>query len=328
VCCHNVRYRVGNIATETIEAIWRGEKLQRLRNALARYDMRSGCRFCDWRISGGHFASLTMTTYDRFPVEEAVPVWPQMMEFSMTNSCNLECVMCTGQASSAIRARRERLPPLPRAYGEAFFIELQRFLPHLKRAKFLGGEPFLQPECFRIWDLMIGLDLRTPCHVTTNGTQWNAKIERVLEMLPVNISISMDGISRQTVEAIRFGASYDVIMQNFRSFHSYARANNTVLSLTFCLMRQNWHELGEFCVFADKWDCLVFVNTVRTPAAHSLYTLSPPELKLILASMEKESSTLLPKLRGNLSVWVDEFERLRAFVRRGQTKNSRRYPTP
>jgi molybdenum cofactor biosynthesis enzyme MoaA len=170
--------------------------------------------------------------------------------------------------------------------------------------------------------MMIGQGLRTPCHVTTNGTQRNARIERILKMLPVGISISMDGVSRQTVEAIRLGASYDVIMQNFRAFHSYARANNSGISLTFCLMRQNWNELGDFCLFAEEWNCPVFVNTVRTPTEYSLYALPPDELKLILESMEREASTLLPRLRSNLGVWVDEFERLQAFVRLRQAGKS------
>src|SRR5216683_1182348 len=110
VCCHNVEYRVGNVADETIEAIWRGEKIQKLRDAVARYDLSRGCQFCEWRVSNGHFTSLTMTKWDRFAVRDTAPAWPQMMEFSLSNSCNLECVMCAGYASSAIRARRERLP--------------------------------------------------------------------------------------------------------------------------------------------------------------------------------------------------------------------------
>lgn len=326
VCCHNVMYRVGSIETESIATIWSGEKLRRLREAVANYDLRRGCQFCDWRISGGQFESLTMTAWDRFSVKEVAPAWPQMMEFSLSNSCNLECLMCAGHASSAIRAHREQLPPLPRAYHDRFFAELREFIPHLKKAKFLGGEPFLQRECFRIWDMLIAQGLRTPCHVTTNGTQWSERIERILDMLPVHISVSMDGASRETVEAIRLGASYDTVMRNFRAFHSYTRINNTGISLTFCLMRRNWQELGAFCLFADEWNCPVFVNTVRIPTEHSLYALSFDELSFIVDEMEREAATLLPRLRGNLGVWVDEFERLRVLLRSRRTGKLKRGP--
>jgi sulfatase maturation enzyme AslB (radical SAM superfamily) len=306
---------VGDISKESIDAIWNGEKIKRLREALAQYDLRYGCGLCEWRMSGGTFSSLTMKAWDRFPVTDFVPAWPQMMEFSISNTCNLECIMCAGDSSSAIRAHREKLPPLVRAYHDAFFVDLEKYLPHLTRARFLGGEPFLQQECFRIWEMMICAGLRTPCHVTTNGTQWNARVESVLSKLPFGIAISMDGFTKKTVESIRVHAVYETLLANFRAFHAYARANETSISLTFCLMRQNWQELGEFCVFAEEWQCPVFVNTVRRPPDCSLYTLSTTELKLIVESMEKEAITLLPRLKMNAPVWLGELERLRSIVR-------------
>jgi MoaA/NifB/PqqE/SkfB family radical SAM enzyme len=317
VCCHNIKYPVGHVLTDTIDDIWNGERIASLRAALKHYEFTRGCDFCDWRASFGLFSSLTMKSWDQFPVREFAPAWPNMMEFSVSNSCNLECIMCHGEASSAIRAKRDKLPPLPKAYGDSFFLQLSKYLPHLKRAKFLGGEPFLQQECFRIWQMMIDQGLQTACHVTTNGTQWNSRIERVFSRLPFEVTISMDGFTRKTVESIRVGASHDSILANFRSFHAYSRANNTPLSLTFCLMPQNYQELGEFCLFADEWECSVFVNTVRTPSSCSLYALPRQELQQIVAAMENEAATLLPRLRRSLPVWFGEFERLRNIVRKG-----------
>jgi molybdenum cofactor biosynthesis enzyme MoaA len=315
VCCHNVTHLVGDVSRESIDAIWHGEKIKVLREAIAAYDFSYGCQFCEWRIGLGSFTSLTPRGWDRFPVWDRDPEWPQMMEFSISNTCNLECVMCAGYASSAIRANRERLPPLPKPYHEGFFSELRKYLPHLKRAKFLGGEPFLQTECFKIWEMMIAQGLRIPCHVTTNGTQWNRRVESVLSLLPVEIAISMDGISKSTVEQIRFKADYDALLKNVRAFHAYARANSTGISLTFCLLRHNWEELGDFCAFADSWDCPVFVNTVRRPAELSLYTLPFDELKRIVISMEAQASRLLPTLKRNRDVWTGEIERLRSALR-------------
>ena len=315
VCCHNARYCVGDISKETIDAIWRGEKIRILRNALVKYSFDCGCEFCEWRLSSGRFSSLSMKAFDQFPVTELAPVWPQIMEFSISNSCNLECTMCSGIASSAIRAHREKLPPLPKVYHDAFFVELEKYLPHLKRAKFLGGEPFLQSECFRIWNMMINQHLRTLCHVTTNGTQWNARVENVLAKLPFGIALSMDGFTKRTIESIRVHAVYETLMENFRAFRAYTRANKTCLTLTFCLMRQNWQEFGEFCAFAEEWQCPVFVNTVRTPAEFSLYTLSRSELNRIVTSMEREQATLLPRIKRNADSWLGELERLRSHLR-------------
>jgi MoaA/NifB/PqqE/SkfB family radical SAM enzyme len=315
VCCHNVAHLVGDISKDTIDSIWTGKSIRTLRKAIACYDFSCGCQFCEWRLSLGSFSSLTMKGWDQFAIKARSPKWPQMMEFSISNTCNLECVMCAGYASSAIRANREKLPPLAKAYHDAFFIQLEKYLPHLHRAKFLGGEPFLQRECFRIWEAMIRQGLRIPCHATTNGTQWNATVERILSKLPFELAISMDGFTKRTVESIRIHVVYETLLANFRAFHAYARENKTGISLTFCLMRQNWRELGEFCAFADEWDCPVFVNTVKRPPECSLFTLSANDLKQIVEEMEKEASSLLPKLKMNGAVWLGELERLRSIVR-------------
>jgi MoaA/NifB/PqqE/SkfB family radical SAM enzyme len=70
-------------------------------------------------------------------------VMPKVMEFELSNECNLECVMCNGSFSSSIRKNREKLPPIISPYNDDFVNELDAFIPHLTDAKFLGGEPFM-----------------------------------------------------------------------------------------------------------------------------------------------------------------------------------------
>jgi sulfatase maturation enzyme AslB (radical SAM superfamily) len=234
------------------------------------------------------------------------------MEFSIGNTCNLECIMCDGKFSSAIRAHREKLPPLVSLYTDAFFAELRSYLPHLKRAKFLGGEPFLQSECFRIWEMLIEDGHSASCHVTTNGTQLNSRVERFLDKLPFGIAVSLDGYRKETIERIRMNAKYETLMHNVRRFREYTSERMTGFGLTYCLMRCNWEEFGDFCLFADSLDCGVFVNAVRTPAEVSLYTLSQPELGRIADSLESQSANLLPLLNRNRTIWKGEVERIRA----------------
>lgn len=315
VCCHNVWHKVGDISTQSIAEIWHGKEIAQLREAMKRYDFGLGCQFCEWRMSLGSFSSLTIRTWEALRIVNATPLWPQIMEFALSNTCNLECAMCGGYSSSAIRSHREHLPPLLPAYQDSFFKELDEFLPHLSRANFFGGEPFLQRECFRIWKSMIDQALTITCHVTTNGTQWNRRVEYVLSRLPFHISISMDGLTKKTFESVRANASYDTVMSHFHAFHYYARTNHRGLSLAFCLMRQNWHEFPEFCAFAEEWGCQVFVNTVRRPENMSLYTLSWRELKDIVDSLEQAASTVLPTLKINSTILAGELDRLRSVLR-------------
>jgi MoaA/NifB/PqqE/SkfB family radical SAM enzyme len=233
------------------------------------------------------------------------------MEFSISNTCNLECVMCNGEWSSSIRSRREKLPPLKKVYGDGFFADLRKYLPHLRHVKILGGEPFLAQESFRIWDMMIEMGLQTPCHVTTNGTHYNAKVERVLDKLPFSFSISMDGVTKKTVESIRVNAVFEELRANFQRFLAYTRERGTDLTLTYCFMPQNYHELGDYLLFADEHECNVCVNTVIHPASHSLYQLPTAELRPIVEALDRQSAELLPRLGRNRDVWIHEVDRLR-----------------
>jgi len=314
VCCHNWEHPAGNILKNTIDEIWHGLQVEILRNALKSYQFGPGCEFCR-NQTAETFANAAMRRYDNFAVVEEAPRWPQQMEFSISNACNLECIMCRGLWSSAIRARREKLPPMPRLYSNAFFESLWKYLPHVKWLKFLGGEPFLIAEYYTLWNRMVADHLSVPCHVTTNGTQYNRKVERVLEHIPMSFSVSLDGVTKATLESIRVNAKYEEVMENARRFRDYARAKKTFFSVTYCLMRQNWHEFGDFCLMADSWDCAVGLNTVVQPPEFGIYSLPVEELRKILQVMDAQATHLESSLKRNRNLWFGELERIRAKCR-------------
>ena len=311
VCCHNWSQPAGNITQQTLDEIWSSAQAVSLRASLERYELPESCGFCRFQSSEGWFGGAVMRQFDRFDVSETPPRWPRRIEFSISNSCNLECVMCDGDFSSAIRTRREARPPMARLYSDDVLEQFRKYLPHLSQAKFLGGEPFLAVEHYKIWDMMLQDGLQTPCHVTTNGTQYDARIEGLLGRLPFSFAVSLDGARKETIERIRLNTRYDEVMRNVRRFRDYALERGTTLSLTFCLMRPNWEEFGEYCAMADEWNVRVSVNTVRFPPGLSLYTLPAGELRKVVAAMERQAVDLAPRLGLNKAVWFNEFERLR-----------------
>lgn len=311
-CCQNWTGTLGNLAHERLDAIWNGPRAEALREAMRQDDLSLGCQYCHWQVQDGHPDVLFSRNFDWLPVTRRQNAyWPAQIEFAVTNACNLECIMCNGELSSRIRSAREGLPPLPKPYGEEFFVDLRKYLPHLRQAKFLGGEPFLAPEAFRIWEMMIEDGLQVECHVTTNGTQWNPRIQRVLELLPVSVSVSFDGATAETLERVRVRANYAEILQNFKRFHAYARRRGTYIGLTYCLMPQNWQEFGDFLQFADEWDCEVIVNTVLFPPECSVYHLDRERLSEIVHGLEAQSPQLESGLQRNRQRWLDEVARLR-----------------
>ena len=309
-CCWNWRHELGNVKTHTLDDMWAGARATGLRRALEGDDFSLGCEFCAQQTKDGWTTRAAMRNFDTFKVPAPDPEWPQRMEFSISNSCNLECVMCNGIYSSAIRAHREKLPPTPTAYSSEFIESLRRYLPHLVRAKFLGGEPFLITEYHRIWEMMVEDAPHVGCHITTNGTQYNRRVEQFMERLNFGFAVSLDGATKKTVESIRVNANFEEQMAILAKLRAYTRERRTDLSLTFCFMRQNWHEFGAFCLFADSWDCPVGVNTVNNPPQFSVNNLPADELRKIVIAMEKESNQLETELKLNRKVWFAELERL------------------
>ena len=265
-------------------------------------------------MASGDLHGVTAKHFDHYEVEEMDPPWPQVMEFSLSNTCNLECIMCNGASSSLIRSRREKLPPLPRVYGNDFFRDLRPFLPHLKTAKFLGGEPFLIPEVHRIWDFMIEDKLTTDCVVTTNGTRYDAKVERVLERLPMSIIFSMDGATKAALERIRVNAKFDALVDHAKRFIHYTRERGTKFRFIYSLMQQNWHELGDFLLFAEALGVEVNLSPVVHPAECSLYALPGEELHTIVKQLEARRASVARQLQLNRETWTNAIDTIAANV--------------
>jgi MoaA/NifB/PqqE/SkfB family radical SAM enzyme len=312
-CCWNSQFPLGNVAESSLSDIWFGERANQLRAALAVGDYRTGCHACAQEVIRGNDDVVFARLFDHLEAPGADGL-PTEIWFSMSNTCNLQCVMCRGEWSSSIRAQREGLPALPAVYDDRFFDELRGFLPPLRKANFLGGEPFLERETFRVWDLMIEMGSRTPCNVTTNGTQWNRRIERVLDSLPMSITVSIDAATARTYESIRVGADYGSVIENIRRFHSRAERNGTDFTLTFCLMSVNWFEFADHLLFAESLGCTTGVNLVPEPVEFDIERLPADELRDVVAEMERQEATRLQHLVLNRPVWDAHLTRLRHLL--------------
>jgi cytochrome c-type biogenesis protein CcmH/NrfG len=170
--------------------------------------------------------------------------------------------------------------------------------------------------------MLIDSGVAIPCHVTTNGSIYNDRVEKLLAALPFNLSISIDGVTRQTVESIRVNVKYDSLMQNLRKFNGYARGSSDrhpkkrlrFLDLNFCVMRANWHELADFFCFAEDLGARVWTVLVTYPAECSLFSLPPEELRSIVAHLEGRTAELARRLSKNREAWQSLVRELRKHV--------------
>jgi MoaA/NifB/PqqE/SkfB family radical SAM enzyme len=312
-CCMNEGHVLGNVTAGSLVDIWRGGPAGRLRQAMADNDLSLGCDFCKWPIENDRSDLAFSRWFADLPVEPE-PAWPTQIEFSVSNTCNLQCTMCNGEWSSSIRSQREGLPPLPKVYDDAFFEDLRAFVPHLRRVKFLGGEPFLAAETLRIMDMLVDAGSTATCHVTTNGTQWSPRVERILAMLPVDIAVSLDATTPATYDRIRVGSDWEAVRANLDRFRSTARRRGTHVSITMCLMTLNWHEFADFCLLADRLDVSCDVNTVTQPTPLSLYHLPADELAVVVEGLEELDRRHGDAFGWSRGTWKGELDRLQRHL--------------
>ncbi len=310
-CCQNTGALMGDVAQQSIRDIWESASTSRMRAALKVGDYSEGCGFCEWQVNQGDEAIVFARVFDDHTPTQEHPRWPVQMEFSMTNSCNLQCQMCNGDWSSSIRTHREHRPPLPAVYQDSFFDELAEFLPHLEKVNFLGGEPFLGKEPLRVMTMLAELPHPPEVAVTTNGTQWSNRIEQICEQLSISFVLSLDGITASTYEGIRVGAEFDQVMANLDRFESYATRHGTKVSLAHCLMRPNWHEFAQFLRFAEDRGFEVGMNEVIFPVELSLFQMPPEELRHVVSAMERDESGIAASLDSLKPTWNGQLDALR-----------------
>ena len=296
-CCYNRTHVLGKYPENTLIDIWTGNAAKELRGAISRYDFSKGCYNCGVQLNAGNFSGAHTYQYDEYAMSNKdyklskvrnysqmgrMIHYPKMIEFELSNTCNLECVMCAGFKSSSIRKNRDKLPPLPLLYDMEFVRQLEEFLPHLEVAKFLGGEPFLIPIYYEIWDKIIDINPQIKTHITTNGTILNRRVKRVVEEIDCIVSLSIDSIVKDTYEKIRKNAKYKTVMKNLDYFIQLADKKGYGMGFSVCPIIDNWWEMPGMIEFGNKNNVYVYFNTVNFPVESSMRSLSSQQLRKIL----------------------------------------------
>ena len=290
-CCYNRKHVLGKFPEQTIKQMWFGEKAEELRNYIKAQDFNHGCELCANQINSLNFENSRLKGFDEYGEEVTLKLklkqklgfksatYPKCFEFEIDNICNLECVMCDGKFSSLIRQNRENLPPIISPYNDEFVNEVALYIPYLKEAKFLGGEPFLTPLYYKIWDKIIALNPSLNISITTNATVLTKKVKTTIESLNAHIILSIDSINKSTYEQIRLNANFEKVWENIQYFLGYGSKTNRPLTLAVCPITLNYLEIPEIVDFCNKNNAKIFFNTVDRPYRLSLMALSFDDLE-------------------------------------------------
>jgi MoaA/NifB/PqqE/SkfB family radical SAM enzyme len=309
-CCYNFKHVLGKWPEQSVREIWQGQKLEALRGYISENNLGGGCMECGKMIEAGNYQGVRARYYDEFATNSLSDkfsnltrkftggfAYPKVMEFELSNECNLECIMCNGSFSSSIRKNREKLPPIISPYNEKFVDELEEFIPHLTDAKFLGGEPFMIDIYLSIWERILKINPGIRIHITTNGTFLNNRIKNLLEGLNAGIILSIDSVEKEIYKKIRINGNYDKVMENLEYFIDYTARKKTFISMAACPITTNWRELPQMLEFCLAKNIALYFNVVFTPFDLSLRELGVKELGEVVSFLENYT---LPEIKGSL----------------------------
>lgn len=297
-CCYNRKEVLGRYPKQTINEAWTSPAADTLRDNVKKNDLGGGCSTCQDLILAGNYKGTKAYHYDEFAATPSTTDklksflginnigYPRILEFELSNTCNLECTMCSGHFSSSIRKNREHLPALQSPYDADFVNQLTEFMPHLTDMKFLGGEPFLIDIYYDIWERIIEVNPKIKVHITTNGTILNNRGKRILEKLNVAIILSIDSLDKETYEGIRVNAKYDRMMENLEFFKNLTREKNTYLTFAVCPIATNWKTMPQMLQVANAQGINLHFNIVWAPEYLSLQYLDRDSLKEIIQHFE------------------------------------------
>jgi len=277
VCCTNTENPIGMYPENTPLEAWNGDIMKDIRKSLNNLDFSKGCMQCAKYILAGNSYNSVLVNYDNihtgaFAGEETKhnnieqysnfqwSEWPSHIIFQHQNTCNYECIMCGGQYSSLIAKNRDGKPFINMYSTEKFIEDIYPFIGHVKTFEFLGGEPFLISQYYKIWDIIKKENPSARVGIVSNGSIYNSRVENILKELPNSlVHVSLDAVTPEIYTYIRRNGNIDVVKQNIKKFKSIARLE----SISICPMIQNIRDIPNVIEFCEELDIDIWFNDVQ-----------------------------------------------------------------
>ncbi len=161
----------------------------------------------------------------------------------LTKRCNLECIMCT-------RVREEEVT-LPFEMAK----KLYRLFPYLEWINWQGGEVFLI-DYFKELFLETARHTNIKQHIITNGLLIDRKWAAILAQSNVDLLYSIDGVTKDTYEFIRYPAKFEDLIRSIELVNEYREEykSSNKLEMSVVMMKSNYKESRLFLDFCRKYN--------------------------------------------------------------------------
>lgn len=215
------------------------------------------------------------------------------MTLSIGNTCNLKCRTCGPVFSTTwlkedydlnhpkqITFKEFRNQNTVKMSDNLDFYQslINDVLPNLKELNFIGGEPFMISDLWRIVESIIEqhLDQQITLNIVTNSTIWEEKKEKILSQIKnVNLILSIDGIG-QRFEYLRHPAKWQTVHANIMKMVEW-RSNHPTANLIVnpIVSSYNVWYLQEIIDYANQYNLEIYFRNAAEPT--SMNTVNIPE---------------------------------------------------
>jgi sulfatase maturation enzyme AslB (radical SAM superfamily) len=313
VCCRSAP--VGNIQDNTLEEIWNNDTMQLVRRQVLCGERPEVCKPCfDLEDQGveslrqrhinGVIPEARINLYPDTPLQEIMPFEFPTMEIKLNNLCNLKCRMCNPldstnwtdwdkvvpfykKENNFLVPTIEGLVNKPGKYIGAFddtdnwWASFEKLLPHFRRVEFAGGEPLMDPQHYKILDMLKPYGKNIEIKYATNGTTLGISRGRTIHdywphFRSVAVNVSLDGIYN-VYNYIRGNGDFKQVEANIKEIQKIPNVSRVVGAFT--AQAGNILQAAE-CIdyFINEMNIVFYSHRVGYPNCLSAQVL-PQELK-------------------------------------------------
>ena len=317
VCCRS--HPIGQILDNSLEEIWNNENMLRIRKQVLNNERPKECSPCfnledqgveslRQRHIAGKIPEARIKLYpnalDDLRDDFSMPFKFPTMEIKLNNLCNLKCRMCHPMDSTSwndweqieefyIKDKNftvdsiRNLDLIKKPYLNKFddnpnwWNSFEKVIPYFRRAEFAGGEPLMDPQHYRILNMLKPYGHQIEIKYATNLTVLGIKRGRTVwdywpHFKSVAVNVSIDGID-DVYEHIRGNSIWKDVVDNIRQIQSIPNISRIVGAVA--VQVGNVLTLDKMIeIFLDDLGIVFYTNMVNYPKALCPQVL-PKELK-------------------------------------------------
>lgn len=317
ICCRS--HPIGFIQDAPLEYHWNGEEMQKVRRQVLCGERPKQCEPC-FNLEDQGVESLRQRHIAGIIPEARINLYPDALskmahdftmpleiptiEIKLNNLCNLKCRMCNPLDSTSWQDWDEVKPfyekennylvptvaKLVRKPGQYigpfddtanWWDSFTKLLPHFRRVEFAGGEPLMDPQHYKILDMLKPYGKNIEIKYATNGTTLGINKGRTIHdywphFRSVAVNVSLDGIC-DVYNYIRGNGDFDQVEANIKEIQKIPNVSRVVGAFT--AQAGNILQAAE-CIdyFINKMGIVFYSHRVSYPNCLSAQVL-PKELK-------------------------------------------------